>query len=183
MTKLQRTENIILSLLVVSSLFFSHDGECSELTPMSKTNKKLFAPRLLMNIGMDMVLSTGFAASGEKITTAEVAVLFLANSVLPVFLFQNYHSVTPFLATIAFTGATFAVTEFVVEQSGGGYNTLLWRTASWWVLMPLIVAKTNHIFYLKRYKKRQLELNLLQPTYLGYDNKMVPGVHLIQLSW
>ena len=188
MIKFQDITSTILCLLILSSLFLTFDGTCSELNRLNEKDKKAFPPRYIVNILVNIAF-TALAANRDEEGESEdldhdiLVAAFIANSATPVLLFQNYHSITPFLKTIVFTGSALAVTELLAKQIKRDDQKLLLRMTNWFIIMPFIASKVNYHIHLQKIKNNQLNLNLLQPTYFVYECKIVPGIQLIELNW
>ena len=176
-------KNTILTILIISSILFTLECECSELLKKKENKPKAFAPRFLINVGTDLILTLGLLGDERIATRDKLISVFLLNSVTPVILFQNYHSLKPFLITIASTGSAVAATELIAKRMESGYGVLGLRLLNYTIIIPTIGSVVNYVIHLNKFKKDQLNLNLLQPTSFVYDNKIVPAIQLIELNW
>jgi len=184
---LSNNAKAVLCCLLLSFTLVAGEGKCVEVSQTAESNKKAFLPRYLINFwvtGLVTAVAVRNVDDGDFSDVSSILLLgaFFANSVTPVLLYQNHDSMTPFLMTMAATGLEVVAFEFMAK-SIDGYVRNAARLLNWVIVMPTVSSILNHRIYVGRIRQRQFNLNLLQPAYLSYGNKMVPGVRIVQLSW
>ncbi len=183
-----RMGNAICVIFLVLSLLTPRLSECAGIQPVEANADKSFVPRYLVNFWVNGLL-TAFALKTddednlEDVSRPILVAAFVANSTTAVVMYRNYHSLAPFLKTLAFTGLDVVAVELAVSPIKSNNISTGLRLLNWFFVMPFVSSKVNHKIHLGKKKETEVGMNFLQPSVLTFDHRMVAGIHLLQFRW